>query len=143
MVGRVFDPILAAVAGVGAGGIVYAALPALPAWGSATLLWTVAVALVIRGYRLVPTWEVTADDEASPWTISSQGDWVLATLALSSGLAAVAVLVARYLVAAPPSVEVWFMVTMSATGPMVAGLTAWWASDAADGTAGQPETVAT
>lgn len=142
MVGKAYDPLLAVGAGAGAGGIVYLALPTLPAWGSAALLWTVGVALAIRGYRLVPAWDVSAADEASPWTIATRRGWVLTTLALSCGLAAVYVLFARFVLVLPPSAEVWFMVTMAATGPMIAGLTSWWASDADGGVAGQVETVA-
>lgn len=142
MVGTSYDPLLAVGAGAGAGGIVYLALPALPAWGSAALLWTIGVALAIRGYRLVPTWDVSAADEASTWTIATRRGWVLMALTLSSGLAALAVLFARHALVAPSSVEVWFMVTMAATGPTVAGLTSWWASDADAATAGRTGTVA-
>lgn len=142
MVGKVYDPALAVLAGAGAGGIVYAAVPELPVWGSAALLWVVGVALALHGYRLAPDWNVSGADERSPVTITTQRGWTLMALSLTCGLAAFCVVFARWVLTLPPSVEVWFIVAMAAMGPAVAGLLSWWGSESEGGSIDSPDVAA-
>lgn len=118
------DAAVALVGGALVCGAVYLVVPEPVLAGFSGLLWAVAIVLALRGYRLVPHVDHDDPPKGMRWRVETRRGWLLMVALLTLGLAAFYAVLLGVVFSSSAEVVFWTAASMSALGPLLAGLLA-------------------